>query len=126
MESLDKRISRILGQMRGIQKMVKEQRDSTSVLQQVSAVKKAIDGLTREIILLYLADLVPEDKKKEVDKKKLEQKEHRKQIREIFHNTGFKQLSTVSDKEFTFKERQGNNRNLMYLIFQLFFYKIST
>lgn len=68
MESLDKRISRILGQMRGIQKMVKEQRDSTSVLQQVSAVKKAIDGLTREIILLYLADLVPEDKKKEVDK----------------------------------------------------------
>lgn len=68
MESLDKRISRILGQMRGIQKMVKEQRDSTSVLQQVSAVKKAIDGLTREIILLYLAKLVPEDKKKEVDK----------------------------------------------------------
>lgn len=68
MESLDKRISRILGQMRGIQKMVKEQRDSTSVLQQVSAVKKAIDGLTREIILLYLADVLPPEKKKEVDK----------------------------------------------------------
>lgn len=68
MESLDKRISRILGQMRGIQKMVKEQRDSTSVLQQVSAVKKAIDGLTMEIIVLYLGDVVPEDKKKEVEK----------------------------------------------------------
>ncbi|MBP7967521.1 metal-sensitive transcriptional regulator [Candidatus Woesebacteria bacterium] len=68
MESLDKRISRILGQMRGIQKMVKEQRDSTSVLQQVSAVKKAIDGLTREIILLYLADMLPSEKKKEVEK----------------------------------------------------------
>ncbi len=68
MESLDKRISRILGQMRGIQKMVKEQRDSTSVLQQVSAVKKAIDGLTREIIVLYLIDVVPDEKKKEVEK----------------------------------------------------------
>ncbi|CAN5203370.1 hypothetical protein BH09PAT2_BH09PAT2_02190 [soil metagenome] len=68
MESVDKRISRILGQMRGIQKMVKEQRDSTSVLQQVSAVKKAIDALTREIIIIYLAEVVPEEKKKEVEK----------------------------------------------------------
>ena len=68
MELLDKRISRILGQMRGIQKMVKEQRDSTSVLQQVSAVKKAIDALTKEIIVLYLNDMVPEEKKKEVEK----------------------------------------------------------
>lgn len=68
MESLDKRISRIIGQLRGIQKMVKEQRDSTAVLQQVSAVKKAIDGLTREIIVLYLADMVPAEKKKDVEK----------------------------------------------------------
>ncbi len=68
MELLDKRISRILGQMRGIQKMVKEQRDSTAVLQQVAAVKKAIDGLTREIIVIYLNEVVPENKQKEVEK----------------------------------------------------------
>ncbi len=54
MESLDKRVGRILGQMRGIQKMVKENRDCSEILQQVSAIKKAIDSLSKEIIFYYI------------------------------------------------------------------------
>lgn len=61
MEQLDKRVSRILGQMRGIQNMVKEERDCIEILQQMSAVKKAINGLSREIILLYIQkELTPQ------------------------------------------------------------------
>ncbi len=68
MEGLDRRVSRILGQVKGIQKMVKEERDCTEILQQISAVKKAIDGLTSEIVLQYFNDIVPQEKKKEVEK----------------------------------------------------------
>jgi DNA-binding FrmR family transcriptional regulator len=65
MEQLDRRVSRILGQMRGIQNMVKENRDCVEILQQMSAVKKAIDGLSREVILLYMKqEISPEQAKK--------------------------------------------------------------
>jgi len=68
MEGLDRRVSRILGQMKGIQKMVKEERDCIEVLQQISAVKKAIDGLTEEIVIQYFNGIIPDDKKAEVKK----------------------------------------------------------
>ncbi|MDA1316516.1 MAG: metal-sensitive transcriptional regulator [bacterium] len=65
MDQLDKRVSRILGQMRGIQNMVKEERDCIEILQQMSAVKKAIDGLSLEIISLYMKkELTPDQAKK--------------------------------------------------------------
>lgn len=66
MEELDKRISRIIGQMRGIQKMVNENRECPDILQQVSAIKKAIDGLSKEIVMKHVGKFVPEDKIKEV------------------------------------------------------------
>jgi len=66
MEALDKRIVRIIGQLGGIQKMVKEERDNVEILQQVSAVKKAIDGLSKEIISLYLDKTLEPDKAKEI------------------------------------------------------------
>ncbi len=62
------RVSRILGQVKGIQKMVKEDRDCVEILQQISAVKKAIDGLTSEIVTQYFDAIVPEEKKAEVQK----------------------------------------------------------
>ncbi len=68
MELLDKRIGRILGQLRGIQKMVKEDRDNVEVLQQVSAVKKAIDGLSKEIIFIYIEKSLDPEKAKELRK----------------------------------------------------------
>lgn len=66
MERLEKRISRISGQLRGIVKMVDEDRDSVSILQQVAAVKKAINGLTKEILLLQLEKELPPEKKKQL------------------------------------------------------------
>ncbi len=68
MELLDKRVGRILGQVRGIQKMVKEDRDCVEILQQVSAIKKAIDGLSTEIISLYLDKTLDPQKAKEIRK----------------------------------------------------------
>lgn len=68
MELLDKRIGRILGQLRGIQKMVKENRDNVEILQQVTAVKKAIDGLSKEIIFMYIEKSLDSDKAKELRK----------------------------------------------------------
>lgn len=49
MESVEKRINRIIGQLKGIEKMVTAQRTSVEILQQISAIKKAVDGLTLEI-----------------------------------------------------------------------------
>ncbi len=48
---LDQRINRIVGQLKGIQRMINEDRDCNEVLQQISAVKKAIDSLSKEIVL---------------------------------------------------------------------------
>lgn len=66
MDALQKRISRISGQLRGIQKMVEDQRDGVEILQQISAVKKAINGLTKEIVLLTLSEELPENKRKKL------------------------------------------------------------
>ena len=46
---LDNRINRIVGQLRGIQGMIQKKRDCNEILQQISAVKKAIDSLSKEI-----------------------------------------------------------------------------
>lgn len=68
MEKLEKRLVRIIGQLRGIQKMVADNRDNVEILQQVSAVKKAIDGLSKEIISLYLDRTLEPEKAKEIKK----------------------------------------------------------
>jgi DNA-binding FrmR family transcriptional regulator len=59
------RINRIVGQLRGIQKMAETGRECSDVLQQVSAVKKAIDALSKELVIESLtARKSPEEKKK--------------------------------------------------------------
>lgn len=65
MDPLQRRISRITGQLRGIQKMVEEGRDGIEILQQIAAVKKAMNGVSKEVIVRDLADdLSPERQKK--------------------------------------------------------------
>lgn len=56
---LSQRISRIIGQLKGIQKMVETKRECGDVLQQVSAVKKAIDGLSKEIVVSNICEFLP-------------------------------------------------------------------
>jgi DNA-binding FrmR family transcriptional regulator len=67
MDSMTKRINRISGQLRGIQKMAEEGRDGIEILQQISAVKKAINGLTKEIVMHTLSGSVPPNERKNIE-----------------------------------------------------------
>ena len=49
-EALTKRLRRIEGQVRGIEKMVDEDRYCVDVLTQISAVTKALDSLAFEVL----------------------------------------------------------------------------
>lgn len=63
--NLTQRINRIIGQLKGIQKMADSKREISDVLQQVSAVKKAIDSLSKEIVIEdILQHIPPKDSKK--------------------------------------------------------------
>jgi DNA-binding FrmR family transcriptional regulator len=53
---LNQRINRIIGQLKGIQRMIDERRDCQEVLQQIFAVKKAIDGLSKEIAVTSVTE----------------------------------------------------------------------
>lgn len=48
---LNQRLNRIIGQLRGIQRMIDQKRDCNDILQQIAAVKKAIDSLSREVVV---------------------------------------------------------------------------
>lgn len=58
-DALSRRINRIIGQLKGIQKMTQEGRDCNDIIQQVSAVKRAIDGLTGEVLVNDVLPYVP-------------------------------------------------------------------
>lgn len=61
-----KRVNRIIGQLRGIEKMVGHKRECGDILQQVSAVKKAIDGLSKEIVVSDICRLIPKEETRKV------------------------------------------------------------
>ncbi|MCX7997168.1 MAG: metal-sensitive transcriptional regulator [Patescibacteria group bacterium] len=67
MGTVQKRISRLTGQLRGIQKMIEDERGVVEILQQIAAVKKAINGLTREILTNLLAEELPAKKRSELN-----------------------------------------------------------
>lgn len=58
-QRLSKRINRIIGQLKGIQKMSESGRDCNDIIQQVSAVKKAIDSLTEELLVNDVIPYIP-------------------------------------------------------------------
>ena len=65
---LEQRINRIVGQLKGIQRMVKEKRECGEVLQQISAIKKAIDGLSKEIVVSDMCEFLPKEDVSRVEK----------------------------------------------------------
>jgi len=67
-QDLRLRINRIVGQLRGIEKMVKNNRSCDEILQQINAIKKAIDGLSKEILISDICRIVPKEKTEEVKK----------------------------------------------------------
>ena len=68
MEDTKKRVNRIIGQLRGIEKMLGNKRECSDVLQQISAVKKAIDGLSKEIVISNICKLIPNEDGKKIEK----------------------------------------------------------
>lgn len=65
---LKKRINRLIGQLKGIERMIETNRDCGEVIQQISAVKKAIDGLSKEILISDICQYVPQKDSKRVEK----------------------------------------------------------
>ncbi|NMB84611.1 metal-sensitive transcriptional regulator [Candidatus Roizmanbacteria bacterium] len=65
---LEKRINRIIGQLRGIEKMITKKRDCGEILQQISAVKKAIDSMSSEVVISDICRLVPKSKAKKIER----------------------------------------------------------
>ncbi len=61
MKDVKMRVNRIIGQLHGIEKMVDQKRDCTEILQQVAAVKKAIDGLSKEIVVSNICQFLPQE-----------------------------------------------------------------
>ncbi|HCP08325.1 MAG TPA: hypothetical protein DIT25_00790 [Candidatus Moranbacteria bacterium] len=69
-EKVIKRISRIEGQLKGIRRMVEEERECIDVIQQVTAIRQAIAMLGIELLK---DDFICKRKgKKEIDEKYLE------------------------------------------------------
>ena len=61
MNDISNRINRLIGQLKGIEKMLNNKRECSDVLQQISAVKKAIDGLSKEIVVSDICRLIPNE-----------------------------------------------------------------
>lgn len=68
MTDVSKRINRLVGQLKGIEKMLVEKRECHEVLQQITAVKKAIDGLSKEIVISDICRIIPAQDSKKVEK----------------------------------------------------------
>ncbi len=62
------RINRLVGQLKGIERMVGTERDCAEILQQISAVKKAIDGLSKELLIADICKYVPKEETKNIEK----------------------------------------------------------
>lgn len=65
-DDLQKRLKRIEGQLRGVQKMLDEDRDCHEVLQQLAAIRSAVQGATMVFMKDYASDCLlnmdPDDK----------------------------------------------------------------
>ena len=65
---LKQRINRMVGQLRGIEKMVDSGRDCSDILQQISAVKKAIDSLSKEVVISDVCRYIAKEDTKRIEK----------------------------------------------------------
>jgi len=66
---IELRINRIIGQLKGIDRMIKQKRSCEEIILQLTAVKKAINGLTKEIIVSDVCEVV-QDKRRRLDLQK--------------------------------------------------------
>ncbi len=64
--NLETRVNRITGQLQGILKMIKEERDPEAILQQISAIKSAVDGLTKELVAHHVSGHISKGDKEKI------------------------------------------------------------
>jgi DNA-binding FrmR family transcriptional regulator len=60
-QALIRRLSRIEGQVRGVQSMVEQERDCLEVLQQLSAIRSAVQGASLAFLEQYVSSCLLED-----------------------------------------------------------------
>lgn len=61
-------MNRIIGQLKGVQRMMETGRDCVEVLQQVAAIKKAIDGLSKELVVADMCGRMPPKDAKKIER----------------------------------------------------------
>lgn len=60
-EDLHKRLRRVEGQVRGVQKMLEEERDCREIVQQLKAAQAALRNATDELMRAYAKDCLLQD-----------------------------------------------------------------
>ncbi len=58
--ALLQRLRRIEGQVRGVQKMLEEDRDCREIAQQLQAIRSAVKSANQELIQTYLKECIPQ------------------------------------------------------------------
>ena len=66
-QTIVKRLKRIEGQIRGLQKMVTDERDCESIVTQLAAVRAAIDGVGALVLNNYIQICAPKGNKADSD-----------------------------------------------------------
>jgi DNA-binding FrmR family transcriptional regulator len=66
-EAIVKRLKRIEGQVRGLQKMVADERECESIVTQLAAVRSAIDSVGALVLNNYIKICVPSGSKSDPD-----------------------------------------------------------
>jgi CsoR family transcriptional regulator, copper-sensing transcriptional repressor len=70
-EDLHKRLRRIEGQVRGVQKMVDEERNCQEIIQQMAAIRAAVQNATILYVRAYAKDCLLEDAVESADREAL-------------------------------------------------------
>jgi len=65
---LKQRINRMIGQLKGIEKMIDQGRDCSDILQQITAIKRAIDGLSKEVVVSDVCRYIAKEDSKRIEK----------------------------------------------------------
>lgn len=79
-DQITQRLRRIEGQVRGVQNMVKEERDCHEIVQQLSAIRSAVQGASRLFLQEYASSCLLELGEKDNDSISLEEMQRREKM----------------------------------------------
>jgi DNA-binding FrmR family transcriptional regulator len=85
-EQLIQRLRRIEGQLRGVQGMINDERDCREIVQQLSAIRSALQGASRYFLQEYAASCMLEMSANESPTDELEERQKRQRMVEDMIN----------------------------------------